>query len=322
MPIIDSHIDLNNGKNNDSYINYLAKKIDGKVSTPYRIDINNEYLEGRTYVYDDANNFKATAHFHQHFKDFTIDLQKSEDYDYLITCFSNHVGIFNEGNETIINIPKGFFVLKKNEVIRLHEKQGDYKMNIAFHLKKEDLRDDLVQKLDTIDSFIYHTGNNLTTEFLRSVSIGIINYILPEYKEEWIRMRLNTLLLMVKNTLHEYTPNDNKSFFLDYEINAAHTIKERILNDLRQKPSLKKLATEFGINTNKLTSVYKNLYGLTIYKYYTEQRLLKVKEEIITTNKSFTEIAYEFNFTDINHFSKSVIEYFKLKPSDLRKMQK
>ncbi|NLR93635.1 helix-turn-helix transcriptional regulator [Flammeovirga agarivorans] len=301
------------------YINYLEKHIKGKIISPYTVEIDNDLIKGYSYCSEDHEQLVVVAHEHQILQDFKVDVHKTKNYDYLIALFFNGISFMEGEREVFINTPKGFIFLKGDQKIRINQKKGITQKAIVFQINKSVFSPIVIEKLEKINTYLYHSGNKLTTDWYKGMIKGLRHEILPQYKEKWYNARLRLLLVILENTLEKFQAEEDQLFFLDHELAAVQRIRYLITENLKVKPKLKELAKEYGIQSTKLTNIFKELYGQTLYKFYNEQRLLKVKEELENTNKTLTTLAYEYQFSDVNHLSKSYIGYFGVKPSEYRK---
>ncbi|MBF6640293.1 AraC family transcriptional regulator [Flavobacterium sp. J49] len=60
---------------------------------------------------------------------------------------------------------------------------------------------------------------------------------------------------------------------------------------------------------NYLSAVFSDCEGITLEKYIITQRILKVKDELINTDKSLTEISDELGYSSVSHLSRQLKAY-------------
>ena len=58
-----------------------------------------------------------------------------------------------------------------------------------------------------------------------------------------------------------------------------------------------------------LSAVFSEVEGVTLEKYIITQRILKVKEQLIQTDKSLTEISDELGYSSVSHLSRQLKSY-------------
>ncbi|MGL2965917.1 helix-turn-helix domain-containing protein [Flavobacterium sp. XGLA_31] len=69
------------------------------------------------------------------------------------------------------------------------------------------------------------------------------------------------------------------------------------------------LSNELNKDYAYLSAVFSDYEGITLEKYIITQRILKVKEQLITTDKSLTEISDELGYSSVSHLSRQLKAY-------------
>lgn len=131
------------------------------------------------------------------------------------------------------------------------------------------------------------------------------NQVVPYSKEMWFQTMLIQLLDEIKlpQTTNEYV---NK---VCMEISAYP----------ERKLSLDEICAKGGYSKNHFIRLFKQQMNSTPYEYYINVRIEKVKELILYSNMSFTEIAENLNFSDLNHLSKQFYKKTGLTLGEYRK---
>ncbi|MCC4211290.1 helix-turn-helix domain-containing protein [Leeuwenhoekiella parthenopeia] len=83
--------------------------------------------------------------------------------------------------------------------------------------------------------------------------------------------------------------------------------------------SLQELAHEFGTNEFKLKNGFKELYGITVFKFQMEERLNYAKTLVESSSIPLKSIAVMMGFKTSSHFSRSFKNHFGSTPRELRK---
>ena len=78
------------------------------------------------------------------------------------------------------------------------------------------------------------------------------------------------------------------------------------------------LSEKLHLNYDSISEVFSELEGITLEKYIITKRLEKVKELLVYTKFSLTEIAYITGFSSINHLSRQFKELTGLSPSHFK----
>ena len=109
---------------------------------------------------------------------------------------------------------------------------------------------------------------------------------------------------------------------LSYEdIRKLKEAGDMILNNLEKDfPSLKEFALQLGTNTFKLKYGFKELYGISVYRFLRNERLRKAKMLVQYGDRSFKTIAHMTGFKSVPHFSRTFKKQYGYTPTELRKM--
>jgi AraC-like DNA-binding protein len=108
-------------------------------------------------------------------------------------------------------------------------------------------------------------------------------------------------------------------------VSETKRIIDEILNqnqeyDVRLKFS-RLLSEKFHMNYDTISTLFSTIEGLTLEKYIINKRLEKVKELLVYTDFTLTEIAYLTGFSSIQHLSNQFKELTELSPSHFREVK-
>lgn len=123
----------------------------------------------------------------------------------------------------------------------------------------------------------------------------------------------NNAMMMSKGTKQPKMPMSQA------DIRLIRNVHDMIISNLdKDLPGLKDLALQMGTNEYKLKYGFKQLYGTTIFRFLTQERLRKTKPLIQYSNLTLKEIAHMTGFKSVTHFSRAFKEKYGKSPSDLR----
>lgn len=105
---------------------------------------------------------------------------------------------------------------------------------------------------------------------------------------------------------------DNREYHLAEQ--TAHHLKSR----LSQTLNLEKIAKEMGTNRNKLSKVFKAYFGMTLFRWVREQRLMLACSLLQSTFLSIQKISEQVGYPDSNNFSTTFKREFNLSPYQYR----
>ncbi|WP_299671973.1 AraC family transcriptional regulator [uncultured Polaribacter sp.] len=117
-----------------------------------------------------------------------------------------------------------------------------------------------------------------------------------------------------------YKPKKHTIRLSEKDIEKIRKGHDMIVNHLEKElPSLKDFALQLGTNEFKLKYGFKELYGISVFRFLVRERLRKSKTLIQYTNLSLKSIAHMVGFKSSPHFSKAFKKQYGYAPSLLRK---
>lgn len=100
----------------------------------------------------------------------------------------------------------------------------------------------------------------------------------------------------------------------EVRLQDAHDV---LLSSLANPPSLLELASQIKMSDYRFKNGFRQLYGITPYRFVADQRLFKARELIQTNQMNVTQAAAAVGYTSLGSFSNSFYEKFGIRPSDL-----
>lgn len=200
--------------------------------------------------------------------------------------------------------------------------------------------------LDKESQELWHSTLSKTFKFPQKLELNLkakkkltqpltffINVLIPD------KTGVNYLLTAVRTVnIREYFNNDPTTHdTIQYDYNGLLDLSNSVLKNEQDisiikeirahieqhiaEPlgSLKKLAHDFGTNEYKLKNGFKELYGITVFKFQKEERLNKAKLLVEATSIPFKSIAVMMGFKTLAHFSRSFKKRFGNTPREIRK---
>lgn len=93
--------------------------------------------------------------------------------------------------------------------------------------------------------------------------------------------------------------------------------RQALLSSLQDPPSLIELAKQIGISDYRLKNGFRQMYGVTPYRFIVDIRMTKAKELLQKKEMTVSEVAAAVGFTSLGSFSNSFYEKFGIRPSEL-----
>ena len=74
-----------------------------------------------------------------------------------------------------------------------------------------------------------------------------------------------------------------------------------------------------GLHPDYANAIFKKAFGCTLNEYIIEERIAHVQRELVTTNHSITDIAFQCGFNSISRFNAAFLKINGCTPRDFRK---
>lgn len=104
----------------------------------------------------------------------------------------------------------------------------------------------------------------------------------------------------------------------DTERDKLYQVKEILLANLDNPPSLSELSKEIGLNTFKLKKNFKELFGVPVFKYLQNERLTTAHDMIKNKEATVQEAAWHVGYDSLSSFSNAFSKKFGYRPSEIK----
>ena len=98
----------------------------------------------------------------------------------------------------------------------------------------------------------------------------------------------------------------------------AHHLRDHLLTNREGYVSLAQLAAEHEMSVSHLQKLFKQVYGVPVYRYIKEYRLEQAAVELVRSRKPITEIAQRAGYDNASKFSESFKKRYGKTPSRYR----
>lgn len=169
-----------------------------------------------------------------------------------------------------------------------------------------DLVDSILNQKDVTFAHQQMAGTELVEIFSRIVS-NIKQRFIPEIEQNLFNL-LHAFKIEPKGVLDKKKISDRK--WTD--------VLSFIDNHLENKISLEILAKFMNMEKFSFAKEFREKYGLSPINYFMMKKIFRIKG-LITKTTNFTQLAYQFDFSDQAHFSKQFKRYIGLSPSAYKK---
>lgn len=140
----------------------------------------------------------------------------------------------------------------------------------------------------------------------KAIRLGVQDYILKPVDEEEFQ-----------EVIEKLTGSGEHAEDWERQGELATAVKQYIQNNFAKELSTSKIAGEFYVNANYLSTLFKKKEGVNLTRYIEEVRMERAKE-LLKGNKSITSIAAETGYTDSGYFSRIFKKYVGMSPRQYR----
>lgn len=155
-------------------------------------------------------------------------------------------------------------------------------------------------KIQAIAAEIYQldTAGILAHYFYRIKSEELVYYFLTE--------------LLKRDNVSAYPFNHD-------DINRIYATRNSIIHDLEIPPQLESLAQTANMSVTKLTRLFRQVFGDSIYNYYQRIRMQHAAALLRENKRSVSEVGYHLGFSNLSHFTRLFEKFMGTKPKKYSK---
>jgi len=165
--------------------------------------------------------------------------------------------------------------------------------------------------VQTIEETLYQIGHTI-----KSISLGrvIFNDNLTASEVDAVRGSLTELGFELLEDRNQKLLSEIKTSIIELmDLNTNGERNERLSTFLSEK---------FNKNYDSLSEFFGRYEGLTIEKYYINIRIAKVKELLVYTDLTLSDIAFKVGFSSPHHLSNQFKSIIGLNPSEFRELRR
>lgn len=100
------------------------------------------------------------------------------------------------------------------------------------------------------------------------------------------------------------------------DVERVHLAEEVLIRNIENPPSLLSLARHVGINRNKLTRDFRQVFGTSVFEHLRILRLERARELLENNQRSVTEAAFEVGYSHQRNFSRAFKNHFGTNPRE------
>ena len=131
----------------------------------------------------------------------------------------------------------------------------------------------------------------------------------------YLQLKALELLMLLERIPQEAGAD---AYFSSEQTELAHHLRDHLLTNREGYVSLAQLAAEHEMSVSHLQKLFKQVYGVPVYRYIKEYHLEQAAVELVRSRKPITEIAQHAGYDNASKFSESFKKRYGKTPSRYR----
>ncbi|MDR2233863.1 MAG: AraC family transcriptional regulator [Tannerella sp.] len=175
-----------------------------------------------------------------------------------------------------------------------------------------------------------HIDNRVIKGFFSKMepvfNIGLSTKIIDFYEEiiqiaqqenAGYQQMISSIVLSILGSV--YYKNKNLQYADSYIVDKINRARELIKKNIEKEMSQEDIAGEIGMGYSWYRRMFKEYTGISPAQYQLQQKLIRAKEILTTTDKNISEIAFTLHFENVCQFSTFFKKKEGITPSEFRK---
>jgi len=182
-------------------------------------------------------------------------------------------------------------------------------LNSMLNIKKPNSTVETILKGESGFLFYENMSDDMQ-KTLKKLTLTDIDHELGQLRV-WIKVQ-ELLCLLFDRLLTRDSVKQKSIHHADAELILM--VKRIILTDLSIPPSLPALAAIAGMSTSRLTELFRQVFGHSIYEFYQNERMEEAVHLLTDLGYTVAEAGYQLGFSNLSHFSRIFERYHGAKP--------
>ena len=136
----------------------------------------------------------------------------------------------------------------------------------------------------------------------------------PYMDLRFLQLKVIELLMLLSRIPQE----EAERYCSSEQTQLAHHLRDHLLTSREGYVSLEQLAEEHGMSVSHLQKLFKQAYGVPVYRYVKEYRLEQAAVELVQSKKPITQIAQNAGYDNASKFSEAFRKRYGMTPSQYR----
>ncbi|WP_437369277.1 helix-turn-helix transcriptional regulator [Maribacter litoralis] len=164
------------------------------------------------------------------------------------------------------------------------------------------------------DHYVEGPSFFMTPQMERIVDAFFSNSYIGKTKMMFYRSQITALLSHFFGQLALLPEKDSSANYRG----QLNKVRDILLDNIEDPPSLSELSKEIGLNTTKLKKEFKAIFGVPVFKYLQNERLTSAHTLISKGQATVQEAAWQVGYDSLSSFSNAFAKKFGYRPSQIK----
>lgn len=164
------------------------------------------------------------------------------------------------------------------------------------------------------DHYVEGPSFFMTPQMERIVDAFFSNSYIGKTKMMFYRSQITALLSHFFGQLALLSEKDSSANYMG----QLNKVRDILLDNIEDPPSLSELSKEIGLNTTKLKKEFKAIFGVPVFKYLQNERLTSAHTLISKGQATVQEAAWQVGYDSLSSFSNAFAKKFGYRPSQIK----
>ncbi|OJJ19866.1 hypothetical protein BKI52_15405 [marine bacterium AO1-C] len=232
-----------------------------------------------------------------------------------------------ESRQSFIALPQCFYLkYVPADYCQLQFKENTDYESFGFRMTPEDFLDSFLPNFEELNQLTQAieqqqayslSGKGIPlTQTLREIILQMKNCgYTGQLRALFMESKMTDLVFAMVQQVQAQHAFANPTIDSKAKVKSAYEFMRHHLDD---KLSIKRIAREVGLNEFALKKGFKEVFGTSVIQCLIDLRLDKAYEQMLSTHKSISTIAYETGYSAVGNFSNAFYKKFGFRPSVLR----
>lgn len=144
-------------------------------------------------------------------------------------------------------------------------------------------------------------------------------YEVPQkIRKGYYKLKVLEILLFLSSLELEDLKQEQK-YYAKKQVEIARNIKDYLTSHLSEKITLEQLSKQFKIPLTTMKTMFRDIYGTSVYSFFKTYRIQKAAELLVSTELGINEIAGEVGYENASKFTEAFKKTFHVTPREYRK---